>query len=432
MKKTQNSFFISIPEIIRKRILILLRIENSRRIYVLSIIGFSFFFLFLILDYIRYTDGKIQLWNLYFYLFLNHLAFVLFVFPIITIRVKHKAFAIGRFKYITFFIYTWTLFLGVMIITMAILSLIDRGSLTMYALYIIIANLALIMRHQDRVLLNLTSFLVISFSIIPLYQDNFEALFIHLLEAIGITITSFVVSTVIFNAYVRQVYTDKMLEIKTAEIEKEKNRSNTLLNNILPEEIAKELKEKGTVKPRHFSSATIMLIDFKNFSTISKSLTTERLIAVLDFCFKKFDHISSKYNLEKIKTMGDAYLCVGGVPESNATHPFDAIGAAREILTFLEEWKTTQIANNEPYFEGRIGIHTGPVIAGVVGEKKFVFDIWGDAVNITARVETSGESGKINISQTTYNLIKQKYKCIPRGEISTKNQEPLKMYFVEV
>jgi class 3 adenylate cyclase len=174
-----------------------------------------------------------------------------------------------------------------------------------------------------------------------------------------------------------------------------------------------------------------MMLDFKDFSGISRSLTPEGLIAKLDYCFKNFDRITAIYRLEKIKTMGDGYLCVGGVPKSNQTHPFDCIEAAYEMLTFLEEWKTEQMSLNELYFEARIGIHSGPVIAGVVGDKKFAFDLWGDAVNIAARLESSGETGKINISQTTYDLVKHKIACTHRGKIPIKNQEPINMYFVK-
>ena len=431
MEKLQGNYFVLVPHSLRKRLLMKLRIENGHRIYIMSIVGFFFFFLFMVLDYMRYAEGKISAGNVYWYLFINHIFFLFFIFPILTIHIKREAFAIGRFKYGKLFIYTWTLFLGVILITMAILSLIDRGALTMYSIYIIIANFGLLMLHQDRVLLNTVSFLIILVAIFLLYLQQHELLFIYILEAVGVTVTSFAVSTQMFNAYVREVYLDKLLEDKNEKIEMEKERGDELLHNILPLDIAEELKANGYVKPRHFSSATIMLIDFKNFSLISRSLTTDQLIADLDHCFKQFDQITTKYQLEKIKTIGDAYLCAGGIPESNASHPFDTIEAAREILSFLYDWKIEKTTLNEPYFEGRIGIHTGPVIAGVVGDKKFAFDVWGDAVNIAARIEANGEAGKINISNTTYELIKHKYTCTHRGKITIKNHKPVHMYFVE-
>jgi len=432
MEENQSSFFINIPEIIRKRFLIKLRIENSQRIYLISQIGLFFFFLLMGLDYIRYSEGKIHLGNLYFYLFLNHLGFLLFLFPIFTIRTNRKAFAAGQYKFTTFFIYTWNIFFSFMLIVLAILSLYERNSLTMYAFYIITINFGVVLLPRDRALFNLSSFFAIFSVVILLYHQDLQLLVINFLESLGLTVTCFVVSTQIFNSFVQDIIKDKTLEIKNAQIEKQKIRGDELLNNILPEEIANELKSKGFVKPRHFSNATIMLIDIKDFSNISKSLTTNGLIDMLDHCFKNFDRITSKHRLEKIKTIGDAYLCVDGVPESNATHPNDCIEAAREILGFLYEWKVEQMKKNELFFEVRIGIHSGPLIAGVVGDVKFVFDVWGDAVNITARVETSGEAGRINISQTTYDLVKNKFKCIHRGKISAKNLDSMDMYFVDI
>ncbi|MDB4727668.1 adenylate/guanylate cyclase domain-containing protein [Saprospiraceae bacterium] len=258
-----------------------------------------------------------------------------------------------------------------------------------------------------------------------------ELLIINFMEIIGVTVVCLVVSTQMFNAYVNKLYSDYFLKEKNKEINKEKKRGDKLLHNILPKQIAKELMSKGSVTPRYYNSATIMLIDFKDFSTISKRLTPQELIKELDYCFKKFDHLTAKHNLEKIKTIGDAYLCVGGVPNNNITHAMNSIEAAHEILTFLNEWNTKRIANNEPPFESRIGIHTGSIIAGVVGDRKFVFDIWGDAVNTTARIESNGKAGQINISQTTYDLVKTEIECDHRGKIPIKNLDPIDMYFVK-
>lgn len=431
MSQKSIPFFISVDDKIKKKLLLKLRIDNTKRIYLISLLGLFFFCLFMGLDYLRYTNGKILSGNLYFFLFLNHLSFLFFIFPVITIGTNRKIFAKRKFKPSAFFIYSWTIFLGMALITMAILSLIDRDSLTMYTIYIIIANFGLIMVHRDRILLNLISFLAISIACIFLFHHNMELLIINFMEIIGVTVVCLVVSTQMFNAYVNKLYSDYFLKEKNKEINKEKKRGDKLLHNILPKQIAKELMSKGSVTPRYYNSATIMLIDFKDFSTISKRLTPQELIKELDYCFKKFDHLTAKHNLEKIKTIGDAYLCVGGVPNNNITHAMNSIEAAHEILTFLNEWNTKRIANNEPPFESRIGIHTGSIIAGVVGDRKFVFDIWGDAVNTTARIESNGKAGQINISQTTYDLVKTEIECDHRGKIPIKNLDPIDMYFVK-
>ncbi|MCU0329056.1 MAG: response regulator [Chitinophagales bacterium] len=208
-------------------------------------------------------------------------------------------------------------------------------------------------------------------------------------------------------------------------------RTEELLLNILPKEVAEELKEKGKVKPKPFEQATILFTDFKGFSSITQGMEAEAIVEELDKVFMAMDRIIARYNLEKIKTIGDAYMCAGGIPIINQTHALDAINAAFAIQTWMAEYKQTQIANNQPYFECRLGIHTGKVVAGVVGESKFAYDIWGSAVNVASRMESSGEAGMVNISGTTYELIKDQFQCTYRGKIPIKNMGEVDMYFVE-
>ena len=225
--------------------------------------------------------------------------------------------------------------------------------------------------------------------------------------------------------------TNQQLAIKNQEIEEEKERSEELLLNILPKFIAQELKENSKVKTRMISQCTVVFTDFINFSQIAKKLTPQDLIGALDECFRAFDGIISKYNIEKIKTMGDSYMCAGGVPVSNTTHAVDAVNAAIEMINFLEEWNAKRDEEGKVRFDARIGIHSGPIIAGVVGAKKFAYDIWGDTVNVAARLESQSAAQKINISDSTYQLIKEHYQCIRRGSISVKNMTDLEMYFVD-
>ncbi len=214
-------------------------------------------------------------------------------------------------------------------------------------------------------------------------------------------------------------------------INKEKKRSEELLLNILPEEVAEELKEKGSADAKHFDEVTVMFTDFKGFTQISEKLTPAELVAEIDTCFKAFDNIISKHNIEKIKTIGDAYMCAGGLPLSNKTHAEDVVKAALEIQIFIFDHLQQRKKENKEVFEIRIGIHTGPVVAGIVGVKKFAYDIWGDTVNIASRMESSGEAGKVNISGRTYELVKDKFKCLHRGKIQAKNKGEIDMYFVE-
>ncbi len=212
-------------------------------------------------------------------------------------------------------------------------------------------------------------------------------------------------------------------------IEKEKERSDNLLLNILPEETAQELKESGRVKAKRFESVTVLFTDFKGFTFYSEDLTPEQLVKSVDFYFSKFDEIIEKYGLEKIKTIGDAYMCAGGLPFPSEDHALKVTQAAFEIAEFIEEMKQAE-EGEIAHFDVRIGINTGPVVAGVVGTKKFAYDIWGDTVNIASRMESNSLPGHINVSENTHQMIKDHFDCIFRGEIHVKNKGMMKMYFV--
>jgi class 3 adenylate cyclase len=210
-----------------------------------------------------------------------------------------------------------------------------------------------------------------------------------------------------------------------------KKRSDELLLNILPYETAQELKKKGQAETKNFENVTVLFTDFKGFTTISEILTPKELITEIDTCFKGIDRIMEKYGIEKIKTIGDAYMAAGGLPKENTTHPIDIVMAAEEILLLMAELKQERIEKNLPYFDIRIGIHSGPVIAGIVGIKKFSYDIWGDTVNTASRMESSGEVNRINLSGATHELIKNFYECEYRGKVEAKNKGKIDMYFLK-
>ncbi|MGJ8743147.1 adenylate/guanylate cyclase domain-containing protein [Polaribacter sp.] len=214
-------------------------------------------------------------------------------------------------------------------------------------------------------------------------------------------------------------------------IDKEKKRSDNLLQNILPEETALELKEKGSVEAKKFESVSVLFTDFKGFTASSEKLSPEELVKSIDFYFSKFDSIMEKYQIEKIKTIGDAYMCVAGLPFPSKNHAYKVCLAALEIVEFVQ-----QTMNNDNHalakFHIRVGIHSGPVVSGVVGTKKFAYDVWGDTVNLASRMESSSEIGCVNISEKTYNLLKNytEFSFESRGEIEAKGKGKVKMYFV--
>ncbi len=208
----------------------------------------------------------------------------------------------------------------------------------------------------------------------------------------------------------------------------EKQRSDDLLLNILPEETAKELKDKGRVEAKKYPSVTVLFTDFKGFTSYAENLSPEKLVKTIDHYFTEFDSIVEKYGLEKIKTIGDAYMAVGGLSFDEKDQAIEMIMAAKEMNAFVTKAKHDDYT--DATFDIRIGINTGAVVAGVVGSKKFAYDIWGDTVNIASRMESCSEAGRINISEDTYNIVKDDFECEYRGKIAVKNRGEMKMYFV--
>lgn len=222
------------------------------------------------------------------------------------------------------------------------------------------------------------------------------------------------------------------IEIQKASLEEEMQKSEALLHAILPATTAHQLKKKGFVKPKKFKEATVMFADFVGFSRISTMYEEiEDLLGVLGFYFEKFDEITTQHYLEKIKTIGDCYMCVGGVPQTNKSHPFDAVIAALKMQKFVEEVAKKSQDEGKPVWRVRIGIHTGPLAGGVIGKKRFAYDIWGDTVNLASRMETASDPGMVNVSQATHEYIKNYIDCNYRGKFPAKNIGEIDMFYVQ-
>ena len=236
-----------------------------------------------------------------------------------------------------------------------------------------------------------------------------------------------------YSEEMEQKVADRTLEISRQKelIEVEKKKSDDLLLNILPQEVAEELKVNGLSKARSFEFVTVMFADIKNFTKVAERLSPEALVAEIDFYFRKFDEITDKYHIEKIKTIGDAYMCASGLPMANTNGPEIMVNASIEIQAFVQTVRKERIQEGRDTFDLRIGIHCGPVVAGIVGMKKFAYDIWGDTVNTAARMEQNSEPGKINISEALFDHVKDKFVCSYRGKIEAKNKGQISMYFVE-
>jgi class 3 adenylate cyclase len=215
------------------------------------------------------------------------------------------------------------------------------------------------------------------------------------------------------------------LELALLELNKARNISENLLRNILPRPVAEELLEKNSVDPMYFEDVTIVFTDFVGFTLSTEKLSADELVDYLHQYFTGMDHITERYGLEKLKTIGDSYMFAGGLPVRSPSHPVDAILAAFEILDFVTEMKTSGRGTD---WSIRIGVHTGPVIAGVVGVHKFAFDIWGESVNLASRMESSGIANRINVSERTHSRIKDFFTCEARGKVRTKDGHELDMY----
>lgn len=221
------------------------------------------------------------------------------------------------------------------------------------------------------------------------------------------------------------------LAANAEQLREEIQKSEELLLNILPRQTAIELRRTGQAMARSFDSVSVVFSDIVGFSKMSARLDAQELVAELDQIFRAFDHIVDRNGLEKLKTIGDAYMCAGGIPEVNDTHALDAVRAALECQEYVSDRKREKERLGRPYFEMRFGIHTGPVVAGVVGSRKFAYDIWGDTVNVAAFMESGGQVGRVNVSDATYEHIKDHYRCTARGKRAIKHGVEVEMFFVD-
>jgi adenylate cyclase len=233
----------------------------------------------------------------------------------------------------------------------------------------------------------------------------------------------FLIAVIIFRNYREKVKINKILDEQKVQIE-------NLLLNILPSEVAKELQQKGQATPRNFELVSVMFTDFKSFTIHADKLSPQELVEELNTCFIAFDNIIEKYGLEKIKTIGDSYMCAGGIPTPDKRHVHNMVSASLEIQEYIVVNNKRKIADGQEPWDLRIGVHVGPVVAGVVGKKKYAYDIWGSTVNIASRLESNGEPEQVNISASVYEIVKNDFTCSYRGKIYAKNVGDVDMYFV--
>lgn len=224
----------------------------------------------------------------------------------------------------------------------------------------------------------------------------------------------------------RNKWLENVVEERTAEVRSERDQNEALLLNILPRPVASELRATGSVKPTSFEDVTVCFSDFVGFTLSSEKLPPQELITSLNEYFTAFDEIIGRYGLEKLKTIGDAYMFAGGLPNASSSHAVDAVMAALEMVDVVRKLSRPEKGVN---WSIRLGLYSGPVVAGVVGVRKFAFDIWGNTVNFASRMESSGVPNRVNLSETTGNRVFDFIECEPRGPVRIKEGREMDMYF---
>jgi len=346
--------------------------------------------------------------------------FIILAHPITIVLNKHKKFLLAKLYF---------MLLGGCQLFLISLLLSKEAGIDYYILAALILPF-FIFRPQEKgyIVLVVTVLIAMFFTIQYLYSVTEPLLFMEKekMAAFYNISTSMIMFWLVFQAY----YFYKVNQNAEAALEEEKEKSDRLLLNILPFDVAQELKQKGAFKPRHFQNVSVLFTDFQGFTKIAEKMSPTELVRELDRCFSFFDSIMGKYNLEKLKTIGDGYMCAGGLPLRNNTHAIDIVMAAIDIQQFMQLTKAKRVSKKQPHWEIRVGIHSGHLVAGVIGNKKFAYDVWGDTVNTASRIESAGQKGKINISGATYELVKDFFECRHRGKIKAKNKGSIDMYFV--
>jgi adenylate cyclase len=225
--------------------------------------------------------------------------------------------------------------------------------------------------------------------------------------------------------------TQRALTATFGELRNAKHQAEELLHSILPKELATELRESGFVQPVRHEEVAVLFADFAGFTKVSAVMEPGDLVEELNECFCHFDWVMARHGVEKLKTIGDGYLAVAGIPESHPTDSLQMLRAAIEIRDYMADRKATRAVKGQPHWDVRIGLHLGPLVAGVVGVRKMAYDVWGDTVNTASRIESAGEPGRINVSATFYQRIRDHVVAVSRGAIDCKNKGEIEMFFVD-
>lgn len=418
-----------LPQSLRYDFMVQMDKKSIDRIQILAWLGTVLYICLFVLDYLRIKNGTFQESIMQQLLFFTHVGGLLFIVPALLITLhkeKIKATRLSRG------IIIWLMFvlMAVFLLFQSILSYMEYSSLTLFMTYVLAANWAFTMNYAQRIALNLICIILMCTWISIISIDDRVLFTIRVYEATFFPAIAFILGLFDYNTRMAKFLKEQRLSLRTAELDAEKKKTESLLLNILPASVAQELRLYGKVAPKRFEHSTVMFTDFQNFTRISSEMDPAALVEELNIYFDRFDHITSQFGLEKIKTIGDSYMCAGGIPEPDDTHVQRTVMAALAMRQYMLRIKEEKDRAGLAHFSIRIGIHTGPIVAGIVGSKKFAYDVWGDTVNIASRMELHCEPWKINITEATLSCLKHVI-YTHRGKIEVKNKGPVDMYYVD-
>ncbi|MCI5081649.1 MAG: adenylate/guanylate cyclase domain-containing protein [Saprospiraceae bacterium] len=423
--------FLHIAPAYREEFQAKIRLSNISSMEILAYMAVFFLCMLMYLDYLRYETGAMDQSKVIFYLFLNHLAFAYHLIPLSFIWLHRRRKLVLKASHTDLLINASFVVICITLLIMAVLSYMDRLSLIMYAIFVLVANFMFLVGHRMRILFNVSSLLLVGIVIAFVPEVDYTQQVVFFIEAIGITLPAFFIASFRYNDQIKQFMDEKALQAANQRMEEEQSKNEELLLNILPKNIAEELKLNGAVTPKSYPEVSIMFTDFVDFSRKSESVAPEAIVQKLDFYFSTFDQIMDQFQLEKIKTLGDGYMCIAGIGDQADLACKRMVEAAITIRDFVAAQKVNCEQDDQLCFDIRIGIHVGPVVAGVVGKKKFSFDIWSSNVNIASRMENNSDIGSINISEPVYHRIKDDFECTYRGKIPVKGIGMMAQYFVK-
>jgi class 3 adenylate cyclase len=401
-------------------------LSNSERIWHLGLLSAMFIIFFLILDYVRWQEGLFSKNAVYFWLFICHIgaafssiaAVILFRNNENLNELKPRDLKRIQYIYLSLFFLPYT--------AMGMLSFIERGSFILLCILLIALNLVFVIKKTERIILNMLMLFLFWAAVIMQYSGDLPASIAQLTESLGYVITSFFMGQIQYRQVIKNLHQDMQHEEQMKEIALERKRNNELLLNLLPKGAVLELKKYGFIQARTYEQSTVCILELSNFREQSNKMSAVRLIRELNRYYTEFDRILSNYGLEKIRAGGYVYVFTSGLPEVHEGAVTQVLHAAGFMLKFVHAEENAKKAYGA--FTARIGIHSGPLGAGVVGDGRFSYEIWGDTLTMARVIKNMAHDNEILISEVTRNLLLNCKVCTLRGSVQLPDGKPMDVY----